>query len=200
LVLAALAAVIGSLAIFAVAFARETQRVDELQAQNDRILSDHESIGETFAQQTLKFAQQRRKLERALRSSFNRGFLAGQQSLTIPGALRSLARLSAVGFLVPRRLPDPLRRSPPAVRADVDGYAVRWRALAVFASSVDSLRTWTRQALGNPTRETLGRHRVTRLIGPSGVIYAWREDGVTYAVLASPAFEGTAQSLITSMR
>ena len=100
---------------------------------------------------------------------------------------------------VPRRLPSGLE-SAPRIKGDVDGYAVRWPGLALFASRTDPLSVWTRQALGGTQSRTLGRHRVRRLVGPSGVIYAWRKDDATYALIALPRLEPVGETLISSMK
>jgi hypothetical protein len=86
------------------------------------------------------------------------------------------------------------------VQRNLDGFIVRWPRLALFASRLEPLSNWTRQALGARRRLRLGPHRVERLLGPSGVIYAWRESDVTYAVIATPTQEPAARTLITSMR
>jgi hypothetical protein len=190
----------GALATLGAAYALQADKVDDLEAQNQRIFADHKAIGNAFTQQSLKLAETSRRLDQAVRKSFDQGFVAGQQALSIPRPLRALARQAASGILVPRKLPAALEAGDPSLEADLAGYTLRWRRLAVFASKLDPLRIWTRQALGGVQTLELGRHRVRRLLGPSGVIYAWRERGTTYAVLASPKLDGTARSIITSMR
>jgi hypothetical protein len=199
-VLVSFAVLIGVLAVFGVAYARQSDRVEELQSQNDSILADHEAIGEKFAAQSERFAQESRKLEDALRSTYGQGFRAGQEAMRLPAALRPLARYAAAGFLVPRRLPPGSGERGPRLEKDLDGYAIHWRRLAVFGSRREPLRDWTRQALGGRQRLQVGSHRVLRLTGPSGAIYAWRTGGATYAVLAVPEREPAARALIASMR
>lgn len=200
-VLAVFAVMIGVLALLAVAYARQSEQVDEVGTENQEILSQHKAIGATFAEQSRKFVQQSRKLQEALRAAYAKGFFAGQRASNMPVALRQLARYAAAGMLVPTRMPTSLKPDRPRIDTDVGGYTLRWRGLALFASTVDPMSVWTRQALGAiPRPTTLGSHRAKRLTGPTGVIYAWPERGATYAVLTLPQFEGAARSLIASMR
>jgi nitrogen fixation-related uncharacterized protein len=199
-VLVGFAVLLGVLALFGVAYARQSDRVDELQSQNDSILSDHHAIGDKFAEQSKRFAEQSRKLEAAIRSSYGQGFLAGQAAVRLPVGLRSLARYAAAGVLVPRRIPESIGESAPRVTKDLDGYTIRWRRLAFFASRTEPLSDWTRQALEGLRRLQLGPYRVQRLTGPSGVIYAWRKDRATYAVIALPRYEAAVRALIVSAR
>ena len=200
-VLAAFALVIGVLALLAVAYAQQSEQVNEVESENQEILSQHEAIGATFAEQSRKFVQQSRKLQEALRTAYSKGYLAGQRASNMPVSLRQLARYGAAGMLVPTRMPTGLKPDRPRIDTDVGGYTVRWRGLALFASTADPMSVWTRQALGAiPRPITLGSHRARRLIGPTGVIYAWPKRGATYAVLTLPRYEGTARSLIASMR
>jgi hypothetical protein len=192
-------ALLAVLVLLAVAYARQSERVDDLQAQNDGILDDHHAIGQQFAEQSTRFTKEARKLEQAVQSAYSRGFRAGRETASLPPSLRSLGGHAAVGLLIPRRIPGGAG-SDPRVQRNLDGYIVRWSRLAVFASRLEPLSNWTRQALGDRYRLRLGPHRVERLLGPSGVIYAWRESGVTYAVIATPTQEAAARTLITSMR
>jgi hypothetical protein len=200
-VIAVFAVMIGVFALLAVAYAQQSGQVDELESENDEILSQHRTIGATFAKQSLKFAQESKKLENALRTAYGQGFRAGQRASTLPVALRPLARYAAAGMLVPGRVPKGVEPKRPRIIVDVGGYTVRWRGLALFASRIDPLSVWTRQALGAIARATtLGSHRVRRLTGPSGFIYAWREREATYAVLTLPRAEAAGRSLVASMR
>ena len=192
-------ALIAVLVLLALAYARQSERVDELQAQNEGILDDHHAIGQQFAEQSLRFTLEARKLEKAIQSAYSRGFRAGRETASLPPAIRPLRGHAAAGFLVPRRIPAGTG-SDPRVQRNLDGYIVRWPRIALFASRLEPLSNWTRQALGERRRVQLGSHGVERLLGPSGVIYAWREAGVTYAVIATPTQESTAGTLITSMR
>jgi len=198
--LAALALMLGVLALFGLAYVQQADRVDELESQNESILNDHHAIGAKFAEQTKKFSAESRQLEAAIRSSYGQGFLAGQESVRLPVELRTLARYAAAGVLVPRRTPAAVADTRPRVEKELDGYMIRWRRLALFASRSEPLSDWTRQALGGLRRVTLGPHRVQRLTGPNGVIYAWRKRGVTYAVIALPTLEPSARQLVASTR
>jgi nitrogen fixation-related uncharacterized protein len=192
-------AVLAVLVLLAVAYARQSERVDDLQAQNESILDDHHAIGQQFSEQSTRFTKEARKLEEAVQSAYNRGFRAGREAASLPPSLRSLGGHAAVGLLIPRRTPGGTG-SDPRVQRNLDGYIVRWPRLALFASRLEPLSNWTRQALGERRRLRLGSHRVERLLGPSGVIYAWRESGVTYAVIATQTQEPAARALVTSMR
>jgi hypothetical protein len=199
--LAVFAVMVGIIALLAVAYAQQSQRVDEVKAENQEILSQHKALGATFAEQSRKFVQQSKKLEKALRTSYAKGVLVGQRTSNMPFALRKLATYAAAGMLVPARLPTGLKPDRPRINANLSGYTVRWGGLALFASSADPVSVWTRQALGAIPRPTkLGSHQVRRLTGPSGVIYVWPERGATYAVLTLPQHEAAAQSLIAAMR
>jgi len=192
---------IGVLALLAVAYAQQSEQVEAVETENQEILSQHEAIGAIFAKQSDKFAEQSRKLQEALRAAHAKGFLAGQRVSNMPAALRPLARFASAGMLVPTRMPLGLEPDRPRIETDLGGYTLRWRGLALFASTVDPMSVWTRQALGaTPRPTTLGSHRVRRLTGPTGVIYAWPERGATYAILTLPRFEGAARTLIASMR
>lgn len=189
----------GALSVVALAYVQQSDKVEALESENDRILTEHKTIGQAFAQQTKRLAQQSKKLDKALRSSFGQGYLAGQAALRMPAVLRPLARQSASGMAVPRDIPSQLGPTRPRLTAGVDGYSIRWRDVALFASRSDALSVWTRQALAGPVRTMrIGRYRVRRLIGPSGVIYAWPHNGSTYAVIALPRLEGPARSLIAA--
>jgi hypothetical protein len=200
-VLAAFAVMIGVLALLALAYAQQSEQVDAVETENQEILSQHAAIGATFAKQSEKFTEQSRRLQAALDAAYAKGFSAGQRVSSMPRALRPLARYASAGMLVPTRTPPGLEPDRPRIDADVGGYTLRWRGLALFASTVDPISVWTRQALGATSRPTmLGSHRVRRLTGPSGVIYAWPERGATYAILTLPKFEQAARALVASMR
>jgi cbb3-type cytochrome oxidase maturation protein len=195
----AVAVLLAVLALLAFAYARQSERVDDLQAQSESILDDHEAIGQQFAQQSTRFTEEARKLEEAVQSAYSRGFRAGRETANLPPSLRPLGGHAAAGLLVPRRIPGG-NGSDPRVQRNLNGYILRWPRLAVFASRLEPLSNWTRQALGQRRRLRVGRHRVERLLGPGGVVYAWRESGVTYAVIATPTNEPAARTLIRSMR
>jgi hypothetical protein len=195
----AVAVLLAVLLLLVAAYDRESKRVDDLQAQNETILADHHTIGEQFTEQSKRFTKESRKLEKAVQSAYGRGFRAGRETAGLPPSLSSLGQHGAAGFLIPQRIPVGAD-SDPRVQRNLDGYVVRWPHLALFASRLEPLTNWTRQALGEQRKLRLGSRRVERLLGPSGVIYAWRESGVTYAVIATPTQESAAGTLITSMR
>jgi hypothetical protein len=200
-VVAAFAVMVGVLALLAFAYAQQSEQVDAVKSENQEILGQHAVIGATFAKQSEKFAAQSRRLQEALRAAYAKGFFRGQRVSSMPAALRPLGRFASAGMLVPTRMPPGLEPNRPRIDTDVGGYTLRWRGLALFASTVDPMSVWTRQALGSTPRPTLlGSHRVRRLTGPSGVIYAWPERGATYAVLTLSRFEPAARVLIASMQ
>ena len=201
LLLIVLAVLAAALALIGLAYVDQSDQVDALERENEKILQDHAKIGAAFGQQSKKLAEQSRKLDTAIRDSYRSGLLAGQRARTIPPALQPLARHAAAGVLVPRRLPPQLDPKQMRVSPEVDGYVIRWRRLALFASRSDQLSVWTRQALGGVKRsERVGQRRVTRFTGPVGVVYAWRERNVTYALVSFPGAERAGRSLIASMR
>jgi hypothetical protein len=194
----AMAVLLAVLVLLIVAYTNQSERVDDLQAQNETILSDHHAIGKQFAEQSKRFTNEARKLEKAVQTAYGRGFRAGRETASLPRSLRALGGHAAVGFLVPRHIPS--GGADPRVQRNLDGYTVRWPRVALFASRLEPLTNWTRQALGERQRLRLGTHRVDRVLGPSGAIYAWRESGVTYAVIATATEEPQARTVIASMR
>jgi hypothetical protein len=195
-----LALLAGTLALLAIAYVQQSNRVDDLESQNRQILVQHVAIGTRFAEQSKRLEQESRRLEGALRSSFQRGFRAGQEAVLLPGPFRPLARYAAAQILIPRRIPAQLSEKP-RVETHLDGYALHWQGVGAFASTTDPLDVWTRQAIRGVARTVrLGGHRVERFVGPSGLIFAWRELGCTYAIIALPQREGAARALIRAMR
>ena len=202
------AGLLGGIGLIGFAYLEQSDKVEVLERKNEKILADHGAIGATFGQQAKefeaqaqKFAQQTKKLESAIGSSYRQGFVAGQRVRSVPAVLQPLSRYAAVGILVPRQLPRELDPQRMRIGAEVDGYVVRWGNLALFASRIEQPSVWTRQALAGVTRVVkIGSRRVKRLTGPSGVIYAWRENATTYAVVAFPRLEPAARSIIASMR
>ena len=201
LLLILLAVVAAAVALIGLAYIEQSDKVDALEQENEQILHDHETIGAAFGEQTKKLAEQEKKLDDAIRASYRAGLEAARRARSIPSALQPLSRYAVAGMLVPRTIPRQLDSRRMRISAEVDGYVIRWRELALFASRTDELGVWTRQALGGLKRtEKVGPRRVTRLVGPSGVIYAWREQSVTYALAAFPALEPAGRSVIASMR
>jgi hypothetical protein len=195
-----LALLAGTLGLLAIAYVQQSNKVDDLEAQNRQILVQHVAIGTEFAEQSKRLQQESRRLNGALRSSFARGFRAGQEAAGLPAPLRPLARYVAARIEIPRRIPP--RLSPrPRIETHLDGYALHWSGVGAFASTTDPLGVWTRQAIRGIVRSLrLGAHRVERFVGPSGLIFAWRVEGCTYAVIALPQREGAARALIRAMR
>jgi hypothetical protein len=188
----------GTLSLLALAYAQQSNRVDELEAQNRDILGQHIAIGTTFAEQSKRLQQQSRKLKAALRSSYVHGFRAGEEAAHLPRPLRPLAQFAAAEILIPRRIPPRLSKTP-RLEKHLDGYALRWRGVGLFASTSDPLEVWTRQAIRGVIRTVqLGPHHVKRFAGPSGVIFAWRERGCTYGAISLP--EREAATLIRATR
>ena len=70
---------LGALAVFLVAYERQSDRIAALQEQNESILGDHHAIGAQFAEQSDRFAEEARKMEEAIQSSYGRGYLAGRR-------------------------------------------------------------------------------------------------------------------------
>lgn len=192
------ALLLGAFAVFALAYERQSDRIEELQDQNASILDDHHAIGAQVAEQSERFAEEARKLDEAIESSYGRGYLAGREAAMLPRALRQLAGLAASDMLVPRRTPD-AAGGRPRVQSGLNGYTIRWRRVAVFASRDEPVSNWTRQALGQRVRMRVGAQRVQRLTGPGGAMFVWRTGGVTYAVIAAPSLEPAARALIVSM-
>jgi hypothetical protein len=190
---------LGAFAVFALAYERQSDRIEELQEQNASILGDHHAIGAQFADQSKRFAEESKKLEEAIESSYGRGYLAGREAASLPKALRPLAGLAASDVLVPRQIPEAAGVGP-RVRGGLNGYTIRWPRVAVFASRDEAVSTWTRQALGRRVRMRVGGQRVERTTGPGGVMFVWRTGGVTYAVIATPRLEPAARALIASMK
>jgi hypothetical protein len=190
----------GTLALLAVAYVQQSNKVDDLESQNRQILVQHVAIGAKFAEQSKRLEQEARRLNGALKSSFQQGFREGRAVARLPLPLRPLARYAEVQILIPRRVPPQLPARP-RVETHLDGYALHWPGVGAFASTTDPLTVWTRQAIRGIARSVrLGGHRVERLLGPSGLILAWRERGCTYAVIAVPKREGAARALIRAMR
>jgi hypothetical protein len=195
-----LAVITGTLSLLALAYAQQSSRVNELEAQNQDILGQHVAIGAAFAEQSKRLQQQSRKLKGALRSSYVHGFRAGEEAAHLPPPLRPLAQFAAAEILIPRRIPPQLSKTP-RLETHLDGYALQWRGVGLFASTTDALEVWTRQAIRGVVRTVqLGSHRVKRFVGPSGVIFAWRERGCTYGAISLPEREAAARGIIRTMR
>ncbi len=196
----ALAIMAGTLSLIAFAYIEQSDKVEALETQNREILDDHHAIGKAFTEQTKKLASQIAKASRpwfvprtgrAMQRVGKRLSCRGRSGRSL--ATRPRGWRSRAGF-------RPLSVRRHASRPTWTATRVRWPGLALFASRTDPLSVWTRQALGGTQSRTLGPHRVRRLVGPSGVIYAWRKDDATYALIALPRLEPVGETLVSSMK
>ena len=173
------------------AYDRDSDRVEQVAAENRSIAEEHAALGAKFAEQT-------RKLNEALAAARR---AANPPRAPVPPKLGALEPYARNGFLVPRAIPAPLSRQPVVVRGEPGGYTVRWRTIALFASVRDPLTIWTRQAWPRTLRTfTAFGRRIHRLIGPSGVVYAWRSGSGTYAIVAREPADDVALALVGVMR
>ena len=187
----------GGIVIY-LAYDRQSYVVERLEQENERIRSDHAVIGQEFAKQS---RQIQAAIKRA-RGAYARGLQAGTTTRRLPASLRRLTVYSRRGFLVPRAVPVSLRNRRARLRTLRDGYDLRWAGRpALSARTRQPLRAWTRRAWpGGRSLVRVGGRRVMRLVGPTGIVYAWRQRGATYAVLAFPKSEREARRLIAAMR
>ena len=183
------------------AYDRQASKVTDLEQSNQKIQMEHVAIGSLIQKQQKTFSNQVRRARSSAARQFTRGFAAGKRADNLPRALRSLERYAARGLRVPRALPRDLK-STARIGSRKDGYTLRWTQISVFASSSEPLSVWTRQGWpGFRKRVSVGGRSVFRILGPYGVMFAWRERGDTYAVLSYPQkrWESAARRLITSM-
>ena len=180
------------------AYDRQSYLVERLQDENQRIERDHVAIGERFADQSKRVEA---AIERA-RTAYTRGFRAGTRARALPARLRRLGRFARRGLLTPRAVPASLRRKRPLVGSYRGGYSLSWRGRpTLFASRQVRLAAWTRRAWpGGRGRVRVGGRTVLRLVGPAGIVYAWRERRATYAVLTFPASDDEGRGLIVALR
>jgi hypothetical protein len=198
LVIALLITVVAALlaaaaAVTYAAYNRQTDRVDQVRAENARIEHDHMVIGAQFAEQSDRLKEALAAMSRA----YGRGFKVGRKSARLPPSFAALVPSVQQGYVVPLSLPKRLQGSRPTVRRTPHGYTIRWRGLALFASDRETLRDWTGKAWpGTSKRLRVGKRRVLRMVGPYGTVYAWRERNKTYAVAALPRRLGLVPLLI----
>jgi len=187
----------GGIVIY-LAYDRQSYVVERLQEENQQIQSDHSAIGQKFAQQSKQVVAAIRRAE----SAYVRGFTDGTRGRRLPRRFAPLRPFRARGLLTPRAIPPALRSKRVRIRPYRGGYTLGWRGRpTVFASARVSLRTWTRRAWpGGRARVFVGGRRVLRLVGPTGIVYAWRERRGTYAVLSFPSSDAAARGLIAAMR
>ena len=195
----ALAVLFGLGAITYAAYNRQADRVDKVQAENEKLLHDHHLIGEQFAQQSERLAEQSARLKAAvtaLDGAYRRGFAKGRRATTLPAQFRALAPSVQQGYLVPVAVPKKFSGAP-KVRRTRHGYTVRWPHVVLFASDREPLSEWTSKAWPKTARDvTIGPREIRRVVGPYGTVYAWRERSKTYAVVAMPGAEGVVPRLI----
>jgi hypothetical protein len=195
----ALAFLTGVAALGYAAYARQSDRVEKVQAENAKLEHDHMMIGEKFAEQTQRLADQSAQLSAAVAAmnrAYKRGYTRGKRATTLPAPFRPLAPSVQQGYAVPLAIPQPLGKQP-KVRRTAHGYSVRWPSVALFASDTEPLTSWTSKAWPNTRRDvTIGSHKVLRMVGPLGTVYAWRERNKTYAVLAMPKADDLVRPLL----
>jgi hypothetical protein len=183
------------------AYDRQASKVEDLEFSNQKIQMEHVAIGGLIQKQQKTYSKQIQSAQSNAARQFTRGFRAGKRADNLPQALRQLERFAARGLRVPRAIPGDLR-SAARIGSRKDGYTLRWTQVSVFASKSEPLSIWTRQGWpGYKTRVKVGERSVFRILGPYGVMFAWRERGDTYAVLSYPQqrWESAARRLITSM-
>lgn len=183
------------------AYDRQASKVEDLESSNQKIEMEHLAIGGLLQKQQKVYSKEIRQARSNAARQFVQGFRAGKRADNLPRALRSLEPYVARGLRVPRAVPGELRRAA-RIGTREDGYTLRWTQVSVFASTSEPLSVWTRQGWpGYKTRVRVGQRLVFRILGPYGVMFAWRERGDTYAVLSYPQqrWESAARRLITSM-
>jgi hypothetical protein len=183
------------------AYDRQASKVEDLEFSNQKIQMEHVAIGGLIQKQQKTYSKQIQSAQSNAARQFTRGFRAGKRADNLPQALRQLERFAARGLRVPRAIPGDLR-SAARIGSRKDGYTLRWTQVSVFASKSEPLSIWTRQGWpGYKKRVKVGERSVFRILGPYGVMFAWRERGDTYAVLSYPQqrWESAARRLITSM-
>jgi hypothetical protein len=183
------------------AYDRQASKVEDLEGTNQKIQMEHLAIGGLIQKQQKTLTKEITRAQSNAARQFTRGFQAGKRADNLPRTLRPLEGYVSRGLRVPRAIPGDL--SPSArIGKRKDGYTLRWTQVSVFASKTKPLSVWTRQGWpGYKKRVTVGGRRVFRIVGPYGVMFAWREHGDTYAVLSYPQkrWETTARRLIRSM-
>jgi hypothetical protein len=194
---ATLAAFFAAVAAVAyVAYDRQSNRVQKVQAENARIEHDHMMIGTEFARQSARLND----ALTAMNHAYGRGFNVGRKSANLPRPFASLWPSVRAGYVVPLSVPGPLRKAKPVVRRAAHGYTIRYRGLALFASDREVLSDWTAKAWpGTQRRLTIGRRTVQRMVGPFGLVYAWRERAKTYAVVALPRTQKQVAPLVRAL-
>jgi hypothetical protein len=183
------------------AYDRQATKVGDLERTNEKIQMEHLAIGGLLKKQQKTYSKEILRARSNAARQFVQGFRAGKRADNLPRALRSLEPYVARGLRVPRSVPADLAQAA-KIGTRQDGYTLRWTQVSVFASTNEPLSVWTRQGWpGYKRRVQVGARSVFRILGPYGVMFAWRERGDTYAVLSYPQqrWESAARRLITSM-
>jgi hypothetical protein len=192
----ATAALTAVAAISYVAYNRQSDRVEEVQAENTKIEHDHMVIGTKFAEQSARLKAALAAMDRA----YGRGFAVGRKAGTLPTTFTKLLGSVRQGYVVPLSIPRELRRSRPTVRRTSHGYTIRWAGLALFASDRERLADLTSKAWPGTRRPVrIGKRTVLRMVGPFGTVYAWRERNKTYAVVALPRSDGLVAPFVRTL-
>ena len=166
---------------------------------NAKLEHDHHMIGEKFAEQSERLAEESARVKAAvaaLNRAYSSGFTKGRRSTTLPAPFRKLVPSVRQGYVVPVSVPRQLKAKP-GVRRTPHGYTVRWPNVVLFASDREPLSEWTSKAWpGTGKQVTIGSRKILRMVGPYGTVYAWRERNKTYAVLAKPRSDAVVAPLV----
>jgi hypothetical protein len=85
------------------------------------------------------------------------------------------------------------------VDAGKAGFALHWDGISLFANR-QPLTLWIMRGYPGYRRTAqVGKRSVHRLLGPYGVVYAWRERQHTYGIVTYPQFDSLAQQLVRAM-
>jgi len=190
-----LALVCGVVAVWWAAYNRQSDRVASLSREYEKLEHDHHVIGEHFVEQTSRLNAALKEMSGA----YERGFARGRQSTTLPAPFKPLWPLVRAGYVVPLSVPRQLRGRPTVAQSH-HGYSVHWRGLALYASDRDLLTDWASKAWPATARDVrAGTRTITRIVGPHGTVYAWRERDKTYAVVAQPSSDPLAVPLVRTL-
>ena len=179
------------------AFDRQSSRLTKLEGHDRQQTAIERSIETTLS----KHAKAIRTAVRLSSGSYRRGFSAGLRASALPVKLRRLENYVGASFQVPRALPPRLRSARVKIGEYRYGYSIRWAGVEVYASSRDPLRSWTKQSWpGSWSTRLVGGHKVLRMLGQPGIIYAWHLPHRTYGVISYPVTEPLARAVVASMR
>ena len=190
-----LAVVCGLVAMWWAAYDRQAARVTKMREEYAKLEHDHTIIGEHFVQQS----SQLNAAVKSMSGAYQRGFVSGRKSATLPAPFRPLWPSVRAGYIVPLSVPRQLHDRP-VVRRQTHGYTVRWKSVALYASDQETLADWTSKAWPATARNVrAGLRTLTRIVGPYGTVYAWRERNKTYAVVAKPSSDALAVPLVKTL-